>query len=108
MNNSQDGVAAGQSVPHVHVHILPRRANDYENNDDVYEELDTFQAGDSVHASDKDSSHALQSRELEDNTTCTRTSAEIDFNRQRHPRTSADMAIESSLLRDLLAEHGFH
>jgi bis(5'-adenosyl)-triphosphatase len=38
----QDGRAAGQSVPHVHVHILPRTAGDFERNDDVYEELEAW------------------------------------------------------------------
>lgn len=36
----QDGEAAGQSVPHVHVHILPRRKGDFQRNDQVYDELD--------------------------------------------------------------------
>mmetsp|Transcript_26283 Transcript_26283/g.39796 ORF Transcript_26283/g.39796 Transcript_26283/m.39796 type:complete len:208 (-) Transcript_26283:1249-1872(-) len=35
----QDGAASGQSVPHVHVHILPRSEGDFERNDDVYDEL---------------------------------------------------------------------
>lgn len=35
----QDGKGAGQSVPHVHVHILPRKEGDFERNDDVYDEL---------------------------------------------------------------------
>ena len=32
----QDGAAAGQTVPHVHVHVLPRHEADLANNDDVY------------------------------------------------------------------------
>ena len=36
----QDGKDAGQSVAHVHVHMLPRKPGDFERNDDVYEELD--------------------------------------------------------------------
>ncbi|NWU63575.1 FHIT triphosphatase, partial [Pterocles burchelli] len=35
----QDGPEAGQTVKHVHVHILPRRAGDFSRNDDVYEEV---------------------------------------------------------------------
>jgi bis(5'-adenosyl)-triphosphatase len=38
----QDGRAAGQSVPHVHVHILPRKQGDFELNDDIYDELEAW------------------------------------------------------------------
>ncbi len=36
----QDGPAAGQTVPHVHVHVLPRRWGDFEPNDRVYDAVD--------------------------------------------------------------------
>ncbi|XP_054640074.1 bis(5'-adenosyl)-triphosphatase isoform X1 [Dunckerocampus dactyliophorus] len=35
----QDGPEAGQTVKHVHVHVLPRKAGDFEDNDSVYQEL---------------------------------------------------------------------
>lgn len=38
----QDGSNAGQTVPHVHVHILPRRARDIEPKDQVYDMLNKF------------------------------------------------------------------
>lgn len=38
----QDGSAAGQSVPHVHVHILPRTDSDFERNDDIYDALEEW------------------------------------------------------------------
>eukprot|EP00127_Corallochytrium_limacisporum_P005618 Clim_evm17s209 gene=Clim_evmTU17s209 len=36
----QDGPIAGQTVPHVHIHVLPRKEGDFKRNDEVYEELD--------------------------------------------------------------------
>lgn len=40
----QDGKDSGQSVPHVHVHIVPRKPSDFERNDDVYDAIDDFDA----------------------------------------------------------------
>jgi hypothetical protein len=31
---------AGQTVPHVHVHIIPRKKGDWANNDDIYPEIE--------------------------------------------------------------------
>ncbi|XP_077984468.1 bis(5'-adenosyl)-triphosphatase-like isoform X1 [Glandiceps talaboti] len=36
----QDGPEAGQTVEHVHVHILPRKEGDFKKNDDIYEKLE--------------------------------------------------------------------
>ncbi|WFC98959.1 hypothetical protein MYAM1_001693 [Malassezia yamatoensis] len=38
----QDGPNAGQSVDHLHVHVLPRRAGDITPNDKIYEHLEQF------------------------------------------------------------------
>jgi len=37
----QDGLASGQSVEHVHMHVLPRRKGDFEKSDEVYERLES-------------------------------------------------------------------
>jgi bis(5'-adenosyl)-triphosphatase len=36
----QDGPLAGQTVPHCHFHLIPRRRNDWPNNDDIYRDLE--------------------------------------------------------------------
>lgn len=36
----QDGELAGQTVRHVHCHVMPRRAGDFTNNDDIYVALE--------------------------------------------------------------------
>jgi len=43
----QDGLDSGQSVEHVHMHVLPRRKGDFEKNDDVYERLKSHDKEDS-------------------------------------------------------------
>ena len=36
---TSDGPLAGQTIPHVHVHLLPRREGDFPENDEIYREL---------------------------------------------------------------------
>ncbi|KAK3536401.1 hypothetical protein QTP86_008887 [Hemibagrus guttatus] len=35
----QDGPEAGQTVKHVHIHVLPRKPGDFERNDSIYNEI---------------------------------------------------------------------
>ncbi|KAM3382330.1 bifunctional bis(5'-adenosyl)-triphosphatase/adenylylsulfatase FHIT [Capsicum galapagoense] len=37
---SQDGPQAGQTVPHVHIHVIPRKSGDFEKKDEIYDALD--------------------------------------------------------------------
>lgn len=38
----QDGPQAGQTVPHVHIHILPRKTGDFDKNDEIYDAVSSI------------------------------------------------------------------
>ena len=38
----QEGAGAGQTINHLHVHIIPRKPGDFKNNDDIYPLLEAF------------------------------------------------------------------
>ena len=78
----QDGRAAGQSVPHVHVHILPRQEGDFERSDDVYDALEAWAPLEGM----KEKVPKLQVQEDED----------------RVDRTPEIMAQEAALYRSVL------
>jgi len=44
----QNGPEAGQTVPHVHVHVMPRQSGDFENNDDIYKEIENHDKDDRI------------------------------------------------------------
>ncbi|CAH7688328.1 HIT-like domain-containing protein [Phakopsora pachyrhizi] len=56
----QDGPFAGQSVPHLHAHIIPRKPRDFIPNDRVYESLEYFEFARSHHLTDLSNSSARQ------------------------------------------------
>lgn len=78
----QDGRAAGQSVPHVHVHILPRTNGDFARNDDIYEALEEW---------------APRSDMKKE-----RTTIEVPEDEDRVDRTAQMMADEAATYRRLL------
>ena len=86
----QDGPQAGQTVPHVHVHVLPRRAGDFENNDEVYDRIE--ESGERVGERDAAAAAAAAVGER------------LDLDVERVPRTPEDMAAEANQLAALLRE----
>ncbi|KAL6548875.1 hypothetical protein OROHE_008720 [Orobanche hederae] len=71
----QDGPEAGQTVPHVHVHILPRKSSDFQKNDDIYDAID------------------LKEKELKQ---------KLDLDQERKDRSMEEMAEEADTYRKLL------
>jgi bis(5'-adenosyl)-triphosphatase len=84
----QDGVAAGQSVPHVHVHILPRKTGDYAVNDHVYEDLEQWEPR----------SHYTTTIHPEKNVT----KLNVPNDQDRRDRTAQEMAEEAAIYRSIV------
>lgn len=84
----KDGKDAGQSVPHVHAHIIPRKSTDYEgDNDKIYPALETAEKqlrGDMVIDS-----------------TQTDTAWNVPLDKDRQPRSLEEMEKEAIWLRSL-------
>lgn len=76
----QDGPAAGQTVPHVHIHVLPRTPGDFKKNDQVYDELDAAEAH------------------------LPKLSEKLDLDKERVVRTREEMAAEAAELRQLFEQ----
>ncbi|EOQ98823.1 Bis(5'-nucleosyl)-tetraphosphatase [Wallemia ichthyophaga EXF-994] len=74
----QDGVDAGQTVPHIHVHVLPRKPNDFPSSDQIYEEL--------------------QKQNIQGNYEELIRNAKIKMDSDRQPRTLAEMEKEADML----------
>ena len=79
----QDGMGAGQSVPHVHVHILPRHCGDLQRNDDIHDQLESWAPRD----------------ELSRN----KPKMDVPDDSERRDRTLEEMAEEALCYRSLFA-----
>ena len=80
----QDGASAGQSVPHAHIHILPRYRGDLERNDDIYDQLEMWAP------KEKDSQKKKR--------------LEVPDDSERRDRTMEEMAEEASIYQSLMKQ----
>ncbi|KAI8574144.1 hypothetical protein RHMOL_Rhmol01G0331700 [Rhododendron molle] len=71
-----DGPQAGQTVPHVHIHILPRKGGNFQENDEIYDAIDG------------------KEKELKQN---------LDLDKERKDRSFEEMAEEAEEYRRLLS-----
>lgn len=88
----QDGADAGQSVPHVHAHIIPRKKQDLPRPDAVYEMLES---------DDGDLSRQLNQRE------CAGKRSKfpaVDADEDRKPRSDEEMNREAEWLAEEMAK----
>uniref|UniRef100_A0ACD5X0Q1 Uncharacterized protein n=1 Tax=Avena sativa TaxID=4498 RepID=A0ACD5X0Q1_AVESA len=72
----QDGPQAGQTVAHVHIHIIPRKKGDFENNDEIYDAID------------------VKEKEMKE---------KLDLDVERKDRTMEEMAREATEYRALFS-----
>jgi len=80
----QDGKGAGQSVPHVHVHILPRYCGDLERNDDIYDQLESWAPRDEMSSK--------------------KPKLDVPEDDERRDRTIEEMAEEAAIYQSLISE----
>ncbi|KAL1409520.1 Dinucleoside triphosphate hydrolase [Vanrija albida] len=106
----QDGVAAGQSVPHVHVHIIPRLRTDFggKDTDKIYPLLERSEAalGDDLVAGPGDASATPKAPFRESSTHDDIGGWDVPPDEERKPRSADEMEAEAQWLAGLLADAG--
>lgn len=93
----QDGLHSGQSVPHVHIHVLPRIPGDFERNDDIYPEIENQNLNE-VYRQTTESDGVISGSES------VTASSKSPFD-NRVPRTEENMAVEAAKLRQLFPDN---
>ena len=100
----QDGVDAGQTVPHVHTHIIPRRKADLDargGSDAIYEMLDGEEGDVARQLFEKDEKEAVEEEEEEERERAEgegRSGFPAVDNESRKPRSEVEMAEEAKML----------
>ncbi|KAH6560490.1 hypothetical protein BASA61_010243 [Batrachochytrium salamandrivorans] len=96
----QDGTAAGQSVAHVHIHIIPRYRGDWMNNDDIYPEIQRKECELALETARRAGDTATVSAMERKTKSFSGPDAE-----DRPPRSLEEMAAESASLRPFFEQH---
>lgn len=98
----QDGVDAGQSVPHVHAHIIPRRRADLDGrggSDAIYEMLDGEEGHVARQLWEKQQREEKErEEELEKDEESRRSGFGAVDNESRRPRSEEEMETEAETL----------
>ncbi|GAC73731.1 diadenosine polyphosphate hydrolase and related proteins [Moesziomyces antarcticus T-34] len=87
----QDGEAAGQTVPHLHVHVLPRKQGDITPNDLVYEHLEQW---------------GFDTAKLLKQSDNAESKFKVDADEDRKPRSKEAMRQEASFLGSIFTADG--
>ncbi|EPY49957.1 bis(5'-nucleosidyl)-tetraphosphatase [Schizosaccharomyces cryophilus OY26] len=94
----QDGRDAGQTVPHLHVHLIPRKKLDFNENDEVYQHLEKAEANlASLQATGKETI-------IGDQSPPTSMKKSVPKDEDRHPRTPEVMQEEATWLRSFFQD----
>jgi bis(5'-adenosyl)-triphosphatase len=87
-------------VPHVHVHVLPRKPGDFENNDEVYEHIE--KSGERVGEREAETNGEREKAFMGKEVIREQPGERLDLDAERVVRTANEMAEEAKQLRALL------